>query len=163
MIRRKKVGNTTITIDTRTGRQTTSRRNGNITHSQSNQGHNRTTVTTNYGNGWFDRKTTNHNKKSRKKKSIWPWLFGSSKSSSRAVATTSQQSIEQIKIVEVKPEFIGPPYPIFYKRKSFKQFDGWEWVLWIILAPFRATWFIIKWYIIFYVLMRFSMYIFSLF
>jgi hypothetical protein len=71
-IKRKKIGNTTITINTRTGRQTTSRRVGNITYSQSNQGHNRSTQTTNY----------NWNKKSRRSKSKpidWSWLFGSKK------------------------------------------------------------------------------------
>jgi len=156
MIKRKKVGNTTVTINTKTGRQTTSRRNGNITVSQSNQGHNRSTVTTNYGNGFFDRKTTNHNKKIRKKKSDWSWMFSSSKRSFQSSSTP------QYNTSEVKSEFVGPPYPIFYKRKSFKQFDGWEWCLWLIIAPIRMTWFFIKWCIILYILSNFSMYIFSL-
>jgi hypothetical protein len=161
VVRRKKVGGVTITTNTKTGRQTTSRRSGNITFSQSNQGHNRSTVTTNYGGGWFSRKTTNHNKKSRSHKNDWSWLFGNS-SSSVVRRTSISTPIENIPI-EVKPEFVGPPYPIFYKRKKFKHFTLWEWIVWTILAPLRATWFFIKWYVIIYILMHFSMYIFSLF
>jgi hypothetical protein len=143
VVKRRKVGNTTITINTKTGRQTTSRRSGNITYSQSNQGHNRSTVTTNYGNGWFDRKTTNHNKKSRRKKLDWSWLFESSKSSSKKTV-----SVEAKGAKEKQPEFIGPPFPIFWKRKKFAQFTFFEWLGWLIALPFRVIWFIVKWTII---------------
>lgn len=134
VVKRTKRGNTTITINTKTGRQTTSRRAGNITYSQSNQGHNRTTVTTNYGNGWFDRKTTNWNKKPRKKKSksSWSWLW-----KSRKITTYKSSSIEA---VEHKPEFVGPPYPVFWARKKFKQFTLSEWILWCLAFPFRLAW-----------------------
>jgi hypothetical protein len=162
VVKRKKVGNVTITTNTKTGRQTTSRRNGNITFSQSNQGHNRSTITTNYGNGWFDRKTTNHNKKTRPKKSDWSWLFGRSKRhNQRKINKVVSKGVEHQ--VEQRLQFVGPPYPIFYVRKTFKQFTAWEWCKWLIISPFRAIWFFIKWYIIIYILVHFSMYIFSLF
>ena len=140
VVKRRKVGNTTVTINTKTGRQTTSRRSGNITYSQSNQGHNRTTQTFNYGNGWFERKTTNWNKKTRKKKSSWS-LFGNSSTRSVSKEKHTEEKIE-------KPEFVGPPYPVFWKRKKFKQFTFGEWIGWMICAPFRFMWFIIRWTII---------------
>ena len=138
VVKRRKIGNTTITINTKTGRQTTSRRSGNITYSQSNQGHNKTTVTTNYGNGWFDRKTTNWNKKSRRKKSDWSWLFGSS-------SKTASSKTEKVKSVEEQQPFVGPPYPVFWKRLKFKDFTFFEWICWLLAIPFRVTWFMIVW------------------
>jgi hypothetical protein len=143
VVKRKKVGNTTITINTKTGRQTTSRRSGNITYSQSNQGHTRSTVTTNHGNGWFDRKTTNWNKKSRKKKSDWDWLFGSSGSATTSNLKATQKA--EKKIEEPKAEFVGPIFPSkFYERKTFKQFTLWEWCKWFMYLPFRAMWVMFK-------------------
>ena len=134
MIKRKKIGNTTITINTETGRQTTSRRSGNITHSQSNQGHNRTTVTFGFGNGWFKRKTTNQNKKIKTTKS-------SSSSSSKNIISKSNAE----KALIEKSEFVGPIYPVFWERKSFLQFDISEWILWLLAAPFRLMWAITIW------------------
>lgn len=139
VVKRRKIGNTTVTINTKTGRQTTSRRSGNITHSQSNQGHTRSTVTTNYGNGWFDRKTTNWNKKKRSKKSSWS-LFGSGSSS-----TYSKSEVKEKKIEEPRQPFVGPIRPPrFYQRKSFNKFTFWEWCKWFMCLPFRVTWFMFK-------------------
>jgi hypothetical protein len=139
MIKRKKIGNTTVTINTKTGRQTTSRRSGNITHSQSNQGHNRTTVTIGFGNGWFQRKTTNQNKKTR---------VNSSKSKATTFLKRLATPSSELAKVEEKPEFIGPPFPVFWKRKSFLQFDISEWILWFLALPFRIVWFIVRWTLI---------------
>jgi hypothetical protein len=140
VVKRRKIGNTTITINTSTGRQTTSRRSGNITHSQSNQGHTRSTVTTNYGNGWFDRKTTNWNKKGRKKKSEWSWFADDTSSKS----TSNSKKVESA-VKEEKPVFVGPPFPVFYKRKTFKQFTLFEWIKWFAILPFRVLVFTIFW------------------
>lgn len=141
MIKRKKIGNTTVTINTSTGRQTTSRRSGNITHSQSNQGHNRTTTTFGFGNGWFQRKTTNLNKKSRAssktKKMTWY----------KRLATPSSE-LKKIDEANKPPEFVGPPYPVFWVRKSFLQFTSLEWLGWLLALPFRIVWFIVRWTLI---------------
>lgn len=138
VVKRRKTGNTTVTINTTTGRQTTSRRSGNITHSQSNQGHTRSTVTTNYGNGWFDRKTTNWNKKKRSKKSSWS-LFGDGSS------TTTRSEVKQKSVEEPRQPFVGPIQPtFFYQRKSFSKFTLWEWCKWFICLPFRIMWFMIR-------------------
>lgn len=153
VVKRKKYGNTTVTINTKTGRQTTSRRTGNITHSQSNQGHTRSTVTTNYGNGWFDRKTTNWDKKKRAKKSDWSWLFGDGKTS-RSVATTNSKVEKIEKPKEEKPIFVGPPFPVFWIRKRFKDFSFFEWIKWLMALPFRVTWFVTKWTIIIYICIK---------
>lgn len=144
VVKRRKIGNTTITINTSTGRQTTSRRSGNITHSQSNQGHTRSTVTQNYGNGWFDRKTTNWNKKSRKKKSNWSWLIGNTSSTKSSIKSKKVESVTK----EEKPVFVGPPFPVFYKRKKFKQFTFFEWIKWFAILPFRVLAFVIWWSLI---------------
>ena len=111
VVKRRKIGNTTVTINTKTGRQTTSRRSGNITYSQSNQGHNKTTVTTNYGNGWFDRKTTNWNKKSRRKKSDWSWLFGSYDTPKQYAQPIPRQHEQPIPRQQPIPIQYTPPRP----------------------------------------------------
>lgn len=126
MIKRKKIGNTTVTINTRTGRQTTSRRVGNITYSQSNQGHNRSTQTFNFGNGWFERKTTNHNKKSRRSKSIgWAWLFGKKKSAK----PTNMPEVKIAASDSLPDNNKDAPNPYSWKF----------WVFWIIVATIYET------------------------
>ena len=141
VVKRRKIGGATVTINTKTGRQTTSRRVGNITYSQSNQGHNRTTQTFNFGNGWFERKTTNWNKKKRVKKTDWSWLLGTTKQ--------TKTTYKPVEVVEVKKEpFVGPPFPVFWKRKKLKQFTASEWFLWLLVSPFRITMFMVRWMII---------------
>lgn len=148
VVKRRKIGNTTVTINTKTGRQTTSRRSGNITYSQSNQGHTKTTVTTDYGNGWFDRKTTNWNKKKRSKKSSWS-LFGSSE-----LPKSSTSEVKEKKIEEPKQPFVGPIRPSrFYQRKPFSKFTFWEWCKWFMCLPFRVFWFMFKVGFVIYVIL----------
>ena len=141
VVKRRKIGNTTVTINTKTGRQTTSRRSGNITYSQSNQGHNKTTQTFNFGNGFFERKTTNWNKKKRSKKSNWSWFSNSSSTSSKSYIKSTEKPIA----IEKKEPFVGPPFPVFWKRKKFSQFTFFEWIGWLIVLPFRVITFMLFW------------------
>lgn len=128
VIKRRKIGSQTITVNTRTGKQTTSTSNksGNIrvTTSQSNQGDNRRTITNGIGNGWFDRKTKNLNKKIPKsKKSSWTW-FGSCKSDSKTIESKSKPSTPTV------DDYVSP-----YEGREL-----------IILCKF--LWFVIKWTVV---------------
>lgn len=126
VIKRRKNGPFTVTINTRTGKQTTSttQKTGNIrlTHSTSNDGSSRRITTTGYGDGWFSRKYESLNKKGTKKKGM-SW-FGKPSSSSRP-RSSSAEGISSLKEkpIEVKKEF--------YETKSFSEFTFFEWILWL--------------------------------
>jgi len=128
VIKRKKIGSVTTTINTRTGKQTmsTSQKIGNvrITHTTSNDGTRRRTTTTGYGDGWFDKTSTNLNKKQPKRKkgkSFLGKLFsnGELRTTTRVKksAKTSYQEVE-----EKKP---------FYEEKNPEDFTPMEWFMYL--------------------------------
>ncbi len=145
-IKRIKNGNVTRTINTRTGRTTISTRSGTITYSQSNQGHNRSTQTFSIGNGWFERKTTNWNKKPRRKKSLigWSWLFSRSSSRKKIPPGKNSPGAVAANMPDNKSADIKEPDPWFWEIKTFKEFDTADWLIYLLVLPFRALyWFAI--------------------
>lgn len=124
VIKRKKNGPFTVTINTRTGKQTTSttQKTGStrLTHSTSNDGSSRRTTTIGFGDGWFSRATQNLNKKSGKRTS-------SRSSSSRKEKSFNWDSpnLKNYVPAETPKEF--------YEQKSFSEFSRSEWITWIFL------------------------------
>lgn len=108
VIKRKKNGPVTVTINTRTGRQTmsTSQKSGNvrITHTTSNDGTRRRTTTTGYGDGWFNRTSTNLNKRQSKSKSGKGFLGKLFSSGTSRARTKSKVSNPPTVEVENNPE-----------------------------------------------------------
>ena len=112
--------------------------------------HNRKTETFNFGNGWFERKTTNLNKKSRKSNNISRAIFKiftenkkksnktryskESAGNSLTLSKVHEESFEQLNSkIEEQP---SPPF--FWEVKKFNEFSLAEWLLWLLAFPFRA-------------------------
>jgi hypothetical protein len=65
----------------------------------------------------------------------------------KRLATPSSE-LKKIDEANKPPEFVGPPYPVFWVRKSFSQFTSLEWLGWLLALPFRIVWFIVRWTLI---------------
>lgn len=128
VIKRKKIGSVTTTVNTRTGKQTmsTSQKVGNvrITHTTSNDGTRRRTTTTGYGDGWFEKKSTNLNKKQpkgKKGKSFFGKLFSNGELRETTKAKTSEKT-SYVEVEEEKP---------FYEEKNPEDFTPMEWLMYL--------------------------------